>query len=153
MINIMVADPYVNLVETQKLELAALATLEFDAEELVPDLSIVIEDDARLQALNNDFLQIDAPTDVLSFPSGEEHPDPETGRVYLGDIVISYPRAEEQANTAGHPVFAELQLLVIHGTLHLLGHDHAEPGEKAIMWAAQADLLQALGVPLARLPE
>jgi len=153
MIHILVADPFVDLVETPKLELAALAVLQHEVEELVPDLSIVIEGDSRLQALNNEYLEIDAPTDVLSFPSGEEDPDPETGRVYLGDIIISYPRADEQASTAGHPILAELQLLVIHGTLHLLGHDHAEPEEKALMWAAQAEILRALGVPIARLPE
>ncbi len=153
MIHIVVADPFVNLVEPPKLELAAVATLLHEVAEIVPDLSIVIEGDTRLHELNKEFLDIDAPTDVLSFPSGEEDPDPETGRVYLGDIIISYPRAEEQANAAGHPVLAELQLLVIHGTLHLLGHDHAEPEEKAIMWAAQAKLIGDLGVPIARLPE
>ena len=153
MIHIVVADPFVNLVEPPKLELAAVATLLHEVAEIVPDLSIVIEGDTRLHELNKEFLDIDAPTDVLSFPSGEEDPDPETGRVYLGDIIISYPRAEEQANAAGHPVLAELQLLVVHGALHLLGHDHAEPEEKAIMWAAQAKLIGDLGVPIARLPE
>ena len=153
MINIQVADPYNELVDVQKLELAAVAALQYEAENIIPDLSIVIEDDSRLRELNKEFLEIDEPTDVLSFPSGEEAPDPETGRVYLGDIIISYPRAEEQAIAAGHPLLAEIQLLVVHGVLHLLGHDHAEPDEKALMWAAQAEILRILGVPIARLPE
>jgi probable rRNA maturation factor len=153
MIHILVADQYIDLVDAQKLELAAVAALQIEVETIISDLSIVIEDDARLQALNIEFLKIDAPTDVLSFPSGEEAPDPETGRVYLGDVIISYPRAEEQASIAGHPVLAELLLLVVHGVLHLLGYDHAEPEEKALMWSSQAKILHDLGVHIARLPE
>jgi len=153
MIHILVADPFVDLVDAQKLELAAVAALQHEVEPLVPDLSIVIEEDARLHELNKEFLDIDAPTDVLSFPSGEEQPDPETGRVYLGDVIISYPRAVEQAGAAGHTTLAEMQLLVVHGVLHLLGYDHAEPDEKALMWAAQTEILHTLGVQIARLPE
>ncbi len=108
------------------------------------DLSIVLTDDARLQQLNHEYLGIDAPTDVLSFPSQET--DPQSGRSYLGDILISVPRAAQQANAAGHSMEAEVQLLVIHGVLHLLGHDHAKPADKARMWAAQAAILQSIGL-------
>lgn len=153
MINILVADQFIPLIDEQKLELAAIAALQHEIEQVIPDLSIVIEDDARLQQLNKEFLGIDAPTDVLSFPSGEVQPDPETGRVYLGDIIISYPRAVEQAKAAGHPLLSELLLLVVHGTLHLAGYDHAEPEEKAEMWAAQAEILHNLGVQITHLPE
>ena len=65
---------------------------------------------------------------------------------YLGDILISMPRASQQAAVAGHPLEAEVQLLVVHGVLHLLGYDHAEPEEKRRMWAAQADILSSLGL-------
>jgi probable rRNA maturation factor len=108
------------------------------------DLTIVLVDDARIQALNRDFLAHDAPTDVLAFPADE--PDPETGRRYLGDVVISLVRAGEQARERGHAIEAEMQLLVVHGILHLLGHDHAEVGEKERMWTAQARALEKLGV-------
>lgn len=108
------------------------------------DLTLALTGDSRIQALNRDFLGIDAPTDVLSFPADE--PDPETGRRYLGDVIISLPRATEQAGERGHPVEEEIQLLVVHGILHLLGHDHAEAGEKARMWSAQAEALESLGV-------
>jgi probable rRNA maturation factor len=108
------------------------------------DLTIVLVDDARIQALNRDFLAHDAPTDVLSFPADE--PDPETGRRYLGDVVISLGRAAEQARERGHAFEAEMQLLVVHGVLHLLGYDHAEAEEKERMWAAQAGVLERLGV-------
>jgi probable rRNA maturation factor len=128
---------------TDSLERAARAVLDLSA---IPeaDLSIVLVDDARIQALNRDFLAHDAPTDVLSFPADE--PDPETGRRYLGDVVISLARAEEQARERGHAAEDEMQLLVVHGVLHLLGHDHAEPGEKERMWMAQAQALERLGV-------
>jgi probable rRNA maturation factor len=125
------------------LEQAALAVLDLSG---VPagDLTIVLMDDARIQDLNRDFLGHDATTDVLSFPADE--PDPETGRRYLGDVVISFARAAEQAVEGGHTVEAEMQLLVVHGVLHLLGHDHASKGEKERMWTAQAEVLESLGV-------
>ena len=108
------------------------------------DLTIVLVDEARIQGLNRDFLGHDAPTDVLSFPADE--PDPETGRRYLGDVVISIERAAGQAGERGHAVESEMQLLVVHGVLHLLGYDHAGPGEKDRMWAAQAEVLERLGI-------
>lgn len=108
------------------------------------DLTIVLTDDAQLHELNRDYLGVDAPTDVLSFPADEE--DPETGVRYLGDILISIPRAKKQAKAAGHPLEAEVQLLVVHGALHLLGHDHAKVREKARMWKAQAEVMSKLGL-------
>ena len=108
------------------------------------DLSIALTDDARLQQLNRDYLGIDSPTDVLSFPASES--DPETGSPYLGDILISIPRAKAQAKAAGHPLESEVQLLVVHGMLHLLGHDHADAKEKRKMWMAQAEILAGLGL-------
>jgi probable rRNA maturation factor len=108
------------------------------------DLTIVLTDDAQLHALNNEYLEVDAPTDVLSFPANQI--DPETGSRYLGDILISMERAAAQAAAARHTVEAETQLLVVHGVLHLLGHDHAEAEEKATMWKAQAEILSKLGL-------
>ena len=124
------------------LEHAALAVLVHQSAD--GDLTIVLTDDAQLHELNRDYLGIDAPTDVLSFPASET--DPETARRYLGDILISIPRAEEQAQAAGHALEAEVQLLAVHGTLHLLGYDHAEAGEKTRMWKAQAEVLERLGL-------
>lgn len=126
------------------LERAAHATLQHESQALDSELSIVLTDDARLRELNRDYLGIDAPTDVLSFPASET--DPETGAHYIGDILISIPRAQSQANAAGHPVESEVQLLVVHGVLHLLGHDHGEPEEKNRMWKAQSEILESLGL-------
>ena len=105
-------------------------------------LSIAISDDDSLQTFNRQFLDHDTPTDVLSFPSESDDPDDE-GR-YFGDLAISYPRAHAQAMAGGHSAEAELQLLTVHGVLHLLGHDHATEDEKAKMWQAQAEILTAL---------
>ena len=126
------------------LERAAQTALEHQAHALDSELSIILTNDARLQELNLNYLGIDAPTDVLSFPASET--DPETGEHYIGDILISVPRAQAQAEAAGHPLEAEVQLLVVHGVLHLLGHDHAQAEEKARMWNAQAEILGRLGL-------
>ncbi len=130
--------------ESTLLERAARLTLELQPDSADADITIVLTDDRQLHELNRDFLGVDAPTDVLSFPSSEE--DPETGASYLGDILISIPRAAQQALAGGHPLEAEVQLLVVHGVLHLLGHDHAEAEEKALMWNEQAKVLERLGL-------
>lgn len=110
------------------------------------DISLVLADNAWLNDLNRAYLGVDAPTDVLAFPGGEV--DPESGQFYLGDIVISVERAAEQAEAGGHPLNAELQLLVVHGMLHLCGYDHADPHGKADMWEKQAEILRRLNCPI-----
>ncbi len=114
-------------------------------------INILISDDEQLQELNREFRRIDAPTDVLSFPM--DFIDPEADMPHLGVIAISYPRAQTQAEAGGHSVEAELQLLTIHGVLHLMGHDHAEEAEKTLMWQAQAEILAALGLSGIHIPE
>jgi probable rRNA maturation factor len=123
---------------------AARLTLESQSAPADADLTLVLTDDELLHDLNLDFRDTDAPTDVLSFPASE--PDPETGVLYLGDVIISVDRAREQAGAGGHSLEAELQLLVVHGVLHLLGHDHAATAGKERMWAAQASILARLGL-------
>lgn len=110
-------------------------------------LTVVLTDDATVQALNATYRDEDKVTDVLSFPADEPAPFAGAAR-YLGDVVIAWPQTVRQAQHAGHAPEAELLLLAVHGTLHLLGHDHAEPDEKARMWAAQALILRAIGAPL-----
>jgi probable rRNA maturation factor len=152
MINISVSDPFKEDVNETLINSAAAAALEHQSispEEV--DLSVVIEDNASLQELNRDYRDLDAPTDVLSFSLNEK--DPETNQLYLGDVIISYQKALEQAEKAGHTVMAELELLTVHGILHLLGHDHAEPQEKEKMWAAQENILRSLKVEINKWPE
>ena len=126
------------------IERAVQAALAHQKESLDVNLSVVLTDNRRLHKLNRDYLGVDAPTDVLSFPASES--DPETGARYIGDIIISVPYAAKGAKLAGNSLEAELQLLVVHGVLHLLGHDHAKPKDKSKMWKAQAQILEALGL-------
>lgn len=107
-------------------------------------VTVQISDDTTLKELNLQYLGIDAPTDVLSFPLPFD--DPETGGKYLGDIIISFQKASEQANAGNHAVIEEIKLLIVHGMLHLIGYDHSSPDEKAEMWQIQDQLLTALGI-------
>lgn len=79
-------------------------------------VSVLLCGDARMRRLNREFRKIDRPTDVLSFPSFEPG--------FLGDVAVDVPYAARQARKRGHPVDREVQLLLAHGVLHLLGHDH-----------------------------
>jgi probable rRNA maturation factor len=137
---------YLQKFDQIQLENIALATLKHQGIPADTDLTIVIVDDARLQQLNRDFLGNDKSTDVLSFPAG--HVDPDTKRIYLGDVIISFPSARRQAGEAGHAVSSEIYLLVVHGILHLLGHDHMQPEEKSKMWLAQNEILESFGVDI-----
>jgi probable rRNA maturation factor len=114
------------------------------------DLTIVLVDDPRMQELNREFRQVDRTTDVLAFPAG--HEDPDSQHTYLGDVIISLPQAKLQADQSKHSLNNELQLLAIHGVLHLIGHDHLEPEDKAKMWSAQEQILNQRGLYLS-LPE
>lgn len=125
-------------------EQAARVALEHQAAPADAEVTVLLSNDVQLRELNLQWMGINAPTDVLSFPA--EETDPETGAPYLGDVVISVETAQRQAARAGHSVEAEVQLLTVHGILHLLGHDHAEPEEKARMWAAQSEILMRLGL-------
>jgi probable rRNA maturation factor len=111
-------------------------------------LTLVITGDDAVHALNKQFRGVDAPTDVLSFPV-DPPPVPEAEDYrYLGDIIIAYPRAAAQAQQAGHSVEGELLLLVVHGTLHLLGFDHDTDEARASMWEAQRAALSAINAPV-----
>jgi probable rRNA maturation factor len=146
MIDVLVREPFAspNLEELARQTAGKALAHEGQAETL--DLTIVMSDDEELRTLNHQFMGINAPTDVLSFPSDEV--DPESGERYLGDIILSVPRAREQANQGGHSIEAEIQLLIVHGVLHLLGYDHADPAQKAGMWSVQAEILKELGSSL-----
>lgn len=112
------------------------------------EMAVVLTDDAEIQALNRQYRGVDAPTDVLAFAESEPT-DPfvtsPEGKYYLGEVFVSLPRAEEQAEEVGHSVEEELALLVVHGTLHLLGCDHETEDEEAEMWALQDRALGTLG--------
>lgn len=131
---------------TRLLKQAAQAALDHQGSEKEQEISIVLGNDALLQRLNQKHLGDERATDVLSFPG--EAINPETELPYLGDIAISIERAEVQAKAGNHNLEEELSLLVVHGVLHLMGHDHAKVDEKERMWAAQAEILTGLGIDL-----
>ena len=115
-------------------------------------LSILVVDDEELRRYNRIYRQQDAPTDVLSFAVQEgttlsaELPDALATELEaeLGDLVLAFPYASRQAERHGHTLAAELQLLVVHGTLHLLGYDHDTQSAQAGMWRKQAEILNSL---------
>jgi probable rRNA maturation factor len=152
MVNVSIPEQFAAAISEDRMTLAALKALE--NQKVNPDqvdVGIVLENNAQLRELNQQYLGIDAATDVLSFALDEK--DPETGRLYLGDVIISVEKAQEQADKAGHAVSDELQLLAVHGILHLLGHDHAGEEEKNKMWAAQRQILADLNLDLKKWPE
>ena len=146
MITLQVKRPIRLPVDKSILLRAAEATLQSLATDTMSDVSIVIGNDAFIKTLNRQYRAVDESTDVLSFPSGEI--DPDTSDLYLGDVIISLPKAQAQAGTAGHLLEEELQLLVVHGILHLLGYDHVRTADKREMQTAQDKILKSLGVNL-----
>lgn len=125
---------------------AAQLTLDVENNSPNAEMSVVIGNDKLLRDLNLKYLDTDVDTDVLSFSSHET--DLDTGVIYLGDVVVSLPRAEEQALEGDHSLEDELQLLVVHGTLHLLGYDHMTPEDTKLMQEVQNNVLTMLGVRL-----
>ncbi|WP_330232361.1 rRNA maturation RNase YbeY [Nocardia sp. NBC_00508] len=111
------------------------------------ELSMVLVDLDTMADLHMRWMDLPGPTDVMSFPMDELEPggrpdSPEPGPSMLGDIVLCPEFAAGQARKAGHSLDHELALLTVHGVLHLLGYDHAEPEEEKEMFALQATLLE-----------
>jgi len=123
---------------------AAAAALRYEEVASPASLSIVLADDSSIQELNRNYRGVDSATDVLSFPAGEPMPGMEELPLYLGDIMISVPYAQRQAAQQGHTLSEEVQLLAVHGVLHLLGHDHLLPDEQEAMWQSQREILASL---------
>ncbi len=144
MIHLNIDKRYTSLKLDKPLKQAAEAALQHSAVAQDYEVTLAVTGDSQLKKLNRQFRGEDHATDVLSFP-GEGH-DPQTNRRYLGDVVISLPRAKAQAKTAGHSLAAEVQVLTVHGILHLLGHDHYDQQEKQRMWGAENQIFDALGL-------
>ncbi len=132
-INIRAAREFAGRLDRDALRRVARQALR--AEKVSPrtDLTIVIVGDKAIRDLNRRFHQVNAPTDVLSFPASEDN--------YLGDIIISYETARENAHAAHWRIRDELKLLVVHGILHLLGYEDLTPRHRAKMWRRQEEIL------------
>ena len=119
-------------------------------EEMTPpyEISLVFTDAEKVRQLNRDYRGVDQPTNVLAFymrpqrGSDSSFALPPDGVTHLGEVIISYPQALVQAKEQGHSLQRELALLVIHGTLHLLGYDHEESREAKKMRAREKELLE-----------
>lgn len=113
------------------------------------DISIV--DNEQIRTINREHRDIDASTDVLSFPLGENgvyDTDPSTGAKMLGDIVISIEQAMLQAQSFGHPLQREIGYLTVHSMLHLLGYDHVEGGMEAVRMREKEEIvMKQIGFP------
>ena len=133
-------------VEIDELRTQRLARFVMDVMRVHPQAELCIKavDEATIAELNQQWMEKEGPTDVLAFPMDELRPglvneEPEEG--VLGDLVLCPEVARRQGETAGHGRDAELELLTVHGILHLLGYDHAEPDEHRVMFGLQDDLL------------
>ncbi len=127
------------------------AVLEFEKMEGNFEVSVSFVDNENIQSLNEQYREKNVPTDVLSFPLGENgHYDinPASGAQMLGDIVISMEKAVEQAEMYGHSLRREVAYLTVHSVLHLLGYDHEDGGMEMVrMREKEEAVLASLGLP------
>jgi probable rRNA maturation factor len=138
-------------VDTRRLKAVAKQLLR-QVDESDSSLSVSLVHDREIQVLNKEHRGKDKPTDVLSFPLYDDGADGERGQPHgperlLGDVVISVDTARRQAAEYDAPLQNELYRLLIHGILHVLGHDHEQPEERAAMEAEERRLASAIGMP------
>jgi len=140
---ISIDDEFETVVDADRMTKLVQSVLE--AEGVAPpyQVGIVFTDSDTVRGLNRDYRGLDEATDVLAFQmlSRKDHDEffahPPDGIARLGEVIISYPKAVEQAKEQGHSTDRELALLAIHGILHVLGYDHEEPEEEAEMRARE----------------
>lgn len=121
-------------------------------------VEINVVNDETIHEMNRQYREVDRPTDVLSFPLlelepdtavqalGQAMPDPDTGVVWLGDMVLSWDHVISQSIEYGHSLEREAAFLIVHSMLHFLGFDHMESEEEAVMIAEQKKILMELGL-------
>ena len=142
-INLQVSPPFREVVEAEALLSLAGHVLEREGQPQAC-LSLVIATDEVMVELNHRYTGRREPTDVLAFPagSGNEVALVPLEESYLGDVIISYPQAARQAGDYANTIQEELELLTVHGILHLLGYDHGEEVARERMWQRQRELLR-----------
>ncbi|MBQ8357935.1 MAG: rRNA maturation RNase YbeY [Clostridia bacterium] len=123
---------------------AILATLDYEGKEGHSEVSVTFTDNEGIRAINREYREKDAPTDVLSFPLFEEGAD---GTRMLGDIVLSLEKCRTQAEEFGHSFERECAFLTVHSTLHLLGYDHVNnEEEEKDMRERQTAIVEGMGL-------
>jgi len=142
-VNVEVDDEVASSVDERALVAMLERVLTEDGLDDGASLAVVLSEDSLLHELNLRHREVDAPTDVLSFPAdeGEAFPVPEGEPRYLGDIVVSVESVARQAAEAGLTTAEELSHVILHGLLHLLGYDHEESAEEAVMKAREEAVL------------
>lgn len=134
--------------------------IEYEGCPYETEINVILTDNENIQEINNEFRNINKPTDVLSFPMIEyKKPsdfselekendcfNPETGELVVGDIVISVDKVYEQAENYGHTIVRELAFLVAHSMLHLFGYDHIDEQERIVMENKQREILNNIGI-------
>ena len=136
----------------EAVEKACLETLKYEEFDEDCEISLSFVTNEEIHQINRQFRNVDAPTDVLSFPQltfeeGEEADVNENGEIVLGDIIISVERAKEQAEEYGHGLKREIAFLTVHSMLHLLGYDHMEKDKEEDMFRRQKEILEIAGIP------
>lgn len=129
---------------TEWISFAAKTALEEEGR--TGNICVMVTDGAEIRRLNREFRDTDRETDVLSFPDAEGEAIGPMQDSFLGDIVISLPRAKEQAEEYGHSMKRELMFLTVHGCLHLMGYDHMIPEDEEIMLEKQKIIMERTGV-------
>lgn len=142
-------------------EQVALAVLEAEKCPYESAINLVITDNEGIREYNRQYREIDRETDVLSFPGVDydapadfsrvesdlsDYFDPETGELMLGDMIISYEKAKEQADQFGHSFRREMAFLIAHSMFHLCGYDHMTPEDAVLMEEKQEAILEQLGI-------
>ncbi|MEM5780964.1 MAG: rRNA maturation RNase YbeY [Lawsonibacter sp.] len=140
----------------ERLQAVIVSALNAEGVDVPCVVEVCITDDEGIHQTNLEMRGVDRPTDVLSFPMFELSPgekpraewaDPDTDKVFLGDMMLSLERAEEQAAEYGHSLERELCYLAVHSVLHLLGYDHLDEGAmRAQMRGREEAILGALGI-------
>jgi len=147
MVQVLIRPELEGKIDVRLVEQTAEVTLEHESVPPDVSLTIVVTGDDEIRSLNHQFRGFDSPTDVLSFgqePATQPFVNAPDEEPYLGDVILSFPRAQAQAAEQGHSIETEIRLLIVHGILHLLGHDHATDEEEASMWARQDAILNTL---------
>ncbi len=132
--------------DTKRLQRAFQKTFCFLEMDPQTEVTLQLTDDKTIQNFNLQYRGVDEATDVLSFEN--TFTDPESGATYLGDILISFETAKNQAEVRGQELMAELEMLLVHGLLHLIGMDHSELSDWEEMSAAQDSILSELNNPI-----
>ncbi|HBO33639.1 MAG TPA: rRNA maturation RNase YbeY [Anaerolineaceae bacterium] len=146
MLNLILPKSYAKEIDQSRLATAFLEGTKVLGLAKSTSLTLRITNNRVIRQFNHAWRGENSPTDVLSFENA--FTDPETGEEYLGDIVISFEKARQQAQVGGHSIQSEIELLFVHGLLHLAGFDHDQKEQWAEMTKTQDQILRKIGNPL-----